>query len=170
MRKEFQSGMRTQLTAGLIGLLIVGVPVYRDFEKLNDPFLAIGLGLTFLTSLYFLFSAYPFYYRLHNLIGKNQPVDMFLVPKLHATGSNYTYHDYGADLFFKESKEGDNCDISVYPLKGGNKIINEMEPYTRVKVYGVEQKHGPVVIETDKGIMWPGGRGATIRKGRPIAF
>ena len=169
IHKIFAPHLRSDWLIGLFVLcILIGFGILSDWDWGDKVFTTV-FSIFAITWAYITFAAFPYYLRLTRVLATSTPREMILVPKLYATGRNYTYHDWGADLFFDSSELEGNPEISIDRLSN-NEDIEKLRPNTVVKVYGVNRKRGAIVIDTDHGLMWPRSSASVHRKGQVLAY
>lgn len=117
--------------------------------------LLVGVGI------WMVLVAIPFHRSITRMLKEDVPREMLQTIQVHrsSTGDHYYAH-----LRSPESAPDDEPEIIVDVLC--EPWIEGLPSVTKVKAYGVDMKRGPVVIETDRGILWPNGPGGTSRSRR----
>lgn len=111
-------------------------------------------------------TAIPFYRSLTNLIEKNIDIEeMALIVGVESfSNEGGTYYCDHVELRFLEDDPSEPPAIR-FTAPNHQPWTKEIIPGTKVKVYGARRNRGPVLIETDKGFIWPGSLESINRRG-----
>ncbi len=171
---RFKKDMLKDIFTGIF-LLLVGLfsLLYLAYEfstmgLLIATFFFSGCSLGILLGIRVLADAIPFHELLTHLVENNIAAEeMAVTIRVESSSGEWgtTYFDC-ADLRFL----GDDPDPSpaiTLRSRHSQSWTKDIVPGTRAKVYGARSNEGPVVIETEKGFIWPAGRRSTQRRKVP---